>query len=167
MNGLQLRDIHPAPDPGWWPPAVGWWLVAVLALMALIVIGRWAREYWRARRYRQRLLGELERIRQSHGKDPARLAAELSVLLRRVALARYPRAEVAGLTGEGWLAFLERSGGRGFQDGPGRALIEAPYNPQTPVDDEALCRLVRQWLLGQVSYQREKAEVSPWYKEET
>ena len=36
---LQLRDIHLPAEPSWWPPAPGWWLLAIL-LMARVW---WAR----------------------------------------------------------------------------------------------------------------------------
>ena len=33
----QLRDIH-LPEPvSWWPPALGWWLVAMTVMTLLIV----------------------------------------------------------------------------------------------------------------------------------
>ena len=32
---LQLRGVHLPPDPAWWPPAIGWWLVALLTILAI------------------------------------------------------------------------------------------------------------------------------------
>ena len=48
----------------------------------------------------------------------------LSTLVRRVALARHPRSEVAGLTGARWIAWLEATG---FGASARTALLEAPY----------------------------------------
>ncbi|HET9483332.1 MAG TPA: DUF4381 domain-containing protein, partial [Xanthomonadales bacterium] len=43
----QLRDIHLPAEPSWWPPAPGWWLLAILVIAALVFLVRFA---WRKRR---------------------------------------------------------------------------------------------------------------------
>ena len=70
--------------------------------------------------------------------DAAGFAQGASALLRRAALARYARAEVAPLCGESWLAFLDRSGRTSaFTGGAGRALVLAPYDPAASCDQDA------------------------------
>jgi hypothetical protein len=45
-----------------------------------------------------------------------------------VALKAYPRKDVASLSGNAWLAFLDESyGGKDFTDGPGRLLPVLSY----------------------------------------
>ncbi len=127
---LPLRDIHLPPPPGWWPPAPGWW--AVLAVM--VIAGLWG-IWWRTRARRRRSAVaqatlELTRMRADAATTPAQLAAELSALLRRVCISLFPRQQVASLTGDSWLQFLDGiCGGREFCHGPGRVLIQAPYRP--------------------------------------
>lgn len=147
---LQLRDIHLPQAPDFWPPAPGWWLAAavVLALLAWLGLTGWRR--LRLQRRRRRLLQSLEQLDRTLGpeQDP-RFASEVSILLRRLALTRYPRQQVAGLTGEAWLRFLDRHGGDGgFTTGPGRVLADAPYAPQPRIDREALRRLAEKWILN-------------------
>ena len=103
----QLRDYH-LPDPvSWWPPAPGWWLLALLLLLALAAVLRLLRRRRRLapRRSAQRELQALKNAHSTDGDDTA-LVQGLSRLLRRFALARFPRKQVAGLTGEAWLRFL-------------------------------------------------------------
>jgi len=66
-------------------------------------------------------------------------------------LAYAPRAEVAGLTGDAWLAWLDRDLDEPrFRDGPGRKLLELPYrNPETVAEDvdiDGMLAAVRQRL---------------------
>jgi len=146
----QLRDYH-LPDPvSWWPPAPGWWLLAVLllALSAWLIILLLRR--YRRRAARREALAELKELEQAHARDgdPTALLRGLSRLLRRFALARFPQKQVAGLSSEAWLAFLDAQGQlNGFRDGPGRLLADGPYRPD--IDREALNELiplVRRWI---------------------
>ncbi len=140
MQGIDLPPAIPA-----WPPAPGWWVLgaALLGLTALL--------WWRQRRrhaLRRAALAELDAIAAAHpAGDDRPLVQALSRLLRRLALARHPRARVAGLQGEAWLAFLDAClGGDGFRRGPGRALASLPYGAPGDLDREALLALVRRWI---------------------
>ncbi len=141
-----LRDIH-LPDPvSWWPPAPGWWLLTVVAVTALCLSAVAWRRYLRSPR--RAAFKELERIETDPGfADSTSMAQALSGLLRRCALARFPRHEVAGLTGTTWLAFLDRTGGTTeFTAGSGRALLSAPYQTRSSIDAESLFTLVEEWI---------------------
>jgi len=148
---LQLRDIHVPAAPPFWPPAPGWWvavalLLAMLSWMTLLGLRR-----YRIRRERRRLLSALGRLeRRLESERTPEALAHISVLLRRLALLRFPRRQVAALTGEAWLRFLDESGGRGrFADGPGRVLADAPYRRELPAEFDAatLVVLLREWVV--------------------
>ena len=90
---LDLRDIHAAPPPPFWPPAPGWWLLAVLVLIALAVLATWAWRRYRRYRYERQILLEVERLSDCYSKDNVSgFITDISTLLRRVAIRRYPRA---------------------------------------------------------------------------
>ena len=152
MNGTQpgveqldLRDIHSPAAPSAWPPAFGWWLLVLLVSVATVLLGRRGWRQWRRVRRRERILRELDSLQgQPCGE---RLIGGVSALLKRVALSRFPRIDVAGLTGADWLAFLDRTGGEGgFQQGAGRVIADGAYAPKPDCDAQALLNLARVWL---------------------
>ncbi|WP_216819107.1 DUF4381 domain-containing protein [Thiohalocapsa sp. ML1] len=142
---LKLRDIHVPGAPPAWPPAPGWWLV-VLLLLGALGYGLWRlRKRWLARRRRERIIAQLDGL-AGERCGPA-LVGAVSALLKRAALSRYARTDVAPLTGAAWLAFLDRTGGAGgFRNGPGQVLADGAYAPTRDCDAEALLALARRWL---------------------
>lgn len=137
---LLLRDIHEPLAPSWWPPAPGWWLVA-LVLLAAVAWGGWRR--WRRRRRHlaaQRLFdATLATLPQG---SPQRIAA-MSELLRRAARRRHPDAD--RLQGEDWLRLLDGDlPTQPFSSGDGRALLHGGFRRDaTDVDMPALEQLAR------------------------
>ena len=140
--GPELRDIHLPAPPSWWPPAPGWWLLAILAVLLFTFLFLYFYRMWQRRLRRLALLAEFERTASSSQTDAPALAAALSAFLRRLAMRRTPSA--ATLAGEAWLAHLDAQiGGDEFSKGVGRALVEAPYRPCAEFDAPALIALVR------------------------
>jgi hypothetical protein len=153
MNGipqavLDLRDVHAPPPPAFWPPAPGWWVLAALMTALGAYLGVRLYRIARIRRQRRQVLAALDTLVGQYGPGEAtRFAAEVSMLLRRVALARFPRHEVASLVGEAWLRFLDRTGGgTGFTEGPGTVLALGPYCRSAELDAEALATLAKDWV---------------------
>ena len=152
----ELRDIHLPPDPLWWPPAPGWWLAAVFAVLVLIGLGVALRRHAVRTRPRRRALELLHDIAADIATDvatdtrhdrPHPGLQRLSRLLRRVALQAFPREQVAGLSGDRWLQFLDRSGGTDqFTSGSGQPLATGPYRPVGSVDLTALVGLSDRWI---------------------
>lgn len=135
----QLHDIQlPAPI-GWWPLAIGWYLI-IIGVLVLGVLVAW----FFLRPKKRNLKGEVLTLL---GKADY---AGVSTLLRRVALHQYPNENVAGLQGEAWLAFLDKTGKTTqFTQGKGRVLLTAPYQPGAEKTDEALVEIVTQWIAVQ------------------
>ena len=149
-NALQLADIHLPAQPDWWPPAPGWWLLAAL-LLAALTHGVIRALRWRKRRRQQQMIDStLAELRQQFARGETQAAiAGLNRLLRALALMHFPREETASLTGEQWLAFLDRGAQtHDFSQGPGRVLGEGPYQTHAPkdLDTDALLRLTRRWI---------------------
>ena len=143
---IPIRDLHLPEAIGWWPLAPGWWILLVVILAGLAWgLHRFLRTRARSAARRQALrrlealLADYERDR-----DPAAFGAEVSQLLRRTMLAYAPRNEVAGLTGDAWLAWLDRDLAHPqFVSGPGRQLLELPYRrPDADVPSSEVYALV-------------------------
>ena len=136
---IPLRDLH-LPDPvGWWPLAPGWWVLIALAVAGIVYLLYRQYRRWRHNRLRRIALAELSRVYNNYrqGTDALTLAKDISELLRRAMLAYSPRAEVAGLTGEQWLAWLDRGlDDQPFTTGVGRNIESLPYQRPESIDDD-------------------------------
>jgi hypothetical protein len=143
----QLRDIHLPDAVSWWPPAPGWWIVGI-TILALIAACIWWYRNPSVRVYRV-ARKELKNLREEYqaSQDDVRLVKELSVLLRRYALAVFGRQKVASLIGNAWMMFLNNTGKTlGFTEGAGQVLQTVPYGGQDRVEAQALLTLVEQWM---------------------
>jgi hypothetical protein len=150
----KLADIT-VPPPVPWTPQTWGWAVLALVLMGLVVwlVIRAAR-HRRANRYRVEALAELTALESKMADDRQRVAAlaAMPALLKRVALAAWPRQEVASLSGQSWVAFLRAHAGRhGFVDDAARVLVDDEYRPESlanmsAADAGRIVSDVRHWI---------------------
>jgi Domain of unknown function (DUF4381) len=116
MQGLILP-----PPVSFWPATPAWFvLLVVLAALLLWVAWRgWRR--WRADAYRREALRAVEAAQQP---------AEIAAILKRTALAAWPRSEVAALSGPDWTTFLQRTApGAKLDATAARRLASLAYAP--------------------------------------
>lgn len=114
MTETALRSLHdiavPAPV-SWLPQTWGWAVLAALLIVALVVaLLVWLRRY-RRNAYRREALRLLDGI-EADIRNPANREKgvhELTELLKRTALAAWPREDVASLTGQAWIKRLGKS----------------------------------------------------------
>ncbi len=129
----RLHDIVEPSRVPWWPPAPGWYYLFALLLLGSFALAVRAFIRWQTNRYRREALVEWQRL-QLLLADPSTRAEALSGLaevLKRTALSVFPRRQVAGLSGEEWLAFLDRTGKTdSFSTPAGRLLEGAAYDPR-------------------------------------
>ena len=100
----QLRDIHLPEAISFWPPAPGWWLLALVSIIFLALIALlWLRRK-RARIYRQEALQELDEIlnSQQHFKK----VQSIFRLLRQTAHTANRKKNIASLPTGSFLEFL-------------------------------------------------------------
>ena len=92
----QLHDIHPPMQVPFWPPAPGWWIVAILVILFIMIAGWMYRRYYLSQAFKRMALQILKQLHQDYQRsgDRVELAMALSILLRRVALVNF----LAGLS---------------------------------------------------------------------
>lgn len=170
-----LQALHDIVIPGpvsWIPQTVGWLVLGLLILAALVRWGARAYRRWQANRYRGAAMSELIRLQGLAGEPSSRTRAlrELPVLVKRTALSFSPREEVASLAGEAWLDFLDRTwAGNAFTQGGGRRLLDLDYRSEaflealSEAEREALFALVGRWISrhSAAAYGGQSLEPSP------
>lgn len=150
----KLQEISLPEAVAWTPQTPGWYVLGLLVLLGLVRLAVALHRRRAANRYRRAALAELGAIgsKATGERGPARAITEIAELLKRTALAAFPRAEVAGLSGAAWLDFLDRSSGStDFSGGPGRLLADGPYQRSADVPDadiRELLILARRWIRG-------------------
>ncbi len=109
----------------WLPQTAGWAVLAALLAVLLLRYG-WRRlRHWYRNRYRREALARLRVIAQSAQQDTL---VELNKLLKLTALAAYSREQVARLSGQEWVAFLnQRCASPPFSPEHGRLLAQGVY----------------------------------------
>ncbi len=157
LDSLPLRDIH-LPDPiSWWPLAPGWWLLLALFILSVSVSVLW-RRHQRAHALKKTALECLQFTRKrfyAHGDDYT-LLEELSSLMRQMSVSIFPRQEVASLTGQEWLRFLDSCLAQRkdntqtpFSSGIGKVFADSQYRQRQQCklnNADAVCLLVEQWI---------------------
>ncbi len=145
----QLQDIHTPPDIGLWPPAWGWWLVALLAITLLGAAIFFIRRKRQRNHYRQQALAELNQLNRIDAEQNGEWLQALSILLRRTAIAGCGAQFDTGLKGDAWLTWLDErcpACNMQFSQGPGTALLTGPYQKNPECDRAALNQLASTWI---------------------
>lgn len=103
-----LHDIFIPAPPSLWPPGTGGLILLGIMLLSLIFAGFYYYARWKKNSYRRAGLLLLNDAVTLH---------DVSILLKRVALAGFPREEVASLYGRKWISFLNKTCSRAdFKD---------------------------------------------------
>jgi hypothetical protein len=118
----QLADIH-LPEPvSFWPPAPGWWILAILLLTTVAWVSSKGFIASKRRKIKAQALVELDRCYRSYAADfenssgidgnrvKLSFVNEANSVLKRVALVHFPGAAVAGLGGPQWVDFIRDNG---------------------------------------------------------
>lgn len=102
MRQSSLNQLNGIVEPGvasWWPLPSATIVALSVAMSILILLLFWQIRRWRSRRARQWAKRQLRAL------DPISVGA-ITQILKRTALAYYPRQRIANTHGENWVRFL-------------------------------------------------------------
>jgi hypothetical protein len=119
-----LKDIHIPMEPFWWPPAIGW-IILIVGIFSCVFIGIIIYLIWR-KQPKQYALRKLKRIYKA-SQNTILMARQISILLKRVALLKYPREKVASLSEEKWGGFLAKQTGKALTESQINLLVRSTY----------------------------------------
>jgi len=151
----QLADIHLPQPVGMWPPAPGWWILALLLLVLAVLAARRYLRFGRLRKVCNHALAELDHClarftaAAAQDSDVAKLRYinEVNTVLRRVALVHFPLAASASLDGNTWVDFIRQKGeSSDMTDEIAAALSYGRFQKQCEVDVAALDNFGRRWI---------------------
>jgi len=151
-DGLNLTDllalmhglVVPEPVP-WmlatpaWSILLGWVLGTALIIAAAVLKRR------KRNRYRRVALAELATLKEQFDDNSFETGEQVAAVLKRTALAAFPRDQVASLSGADWARFLIDSSNNDRQIAAvADRLAVAAY--QTDSDGKSLIEPARRWI---------------------
>ncbi|KRB55088.1 hypothetical protein ASE04_05055 [Rhizobium sp. Root708] len=145
-----LKDIAVPPPVSWMPQTWGWLALALILLAAILLWALVLYRRWRRNAYRREALRLLDEIagdfRNQQTCDDA--SARLGELLKRTALAAWPRNTIAALSGDDWIGFLSANQGSEIGSSLKGYLDDLEYRGDaTPSADATdLLRDARRWI---------------------
>jgi hypothetical protein len=144
----QLRDIHAAAPVSWWPPAPGWWLLAVLVLILLTWLGRRVLARIRVHQRRKQMLGWIDHLNTTIDpqRDPQAWLSTLNRIFKLVALRAFPGQHCAALAGSDWAIFLIAKMENVQSVESLAVLASGPYDPAPDFDPATISALARVWI---------------------
>jgi len=140
MHGLVM------PDPVSLTPITPAWLILAGWLLAMLILAaRYLMKRRRLNRYRREALAVLRTIENEKDLCPVESAQRIAALIKRTALAAYPRREVASLSGKDWAKFLKESANNDRQIADAAEMLAAAaYRPDA--DGRKLSAPARRWI---------------------
>jgi len=166
----QLADIHLPAPVSYWPPAIGWWILATAALVLLVILFRKFANRARQQKIYQYALAELQRCYDNYSQaDPANTdqsklnyVNQFNTVVRRVALVHYPQANAASLDGASWVDFIRQKGESSLMtDEIATALQYGRFQTKCDVDVDAMQSFGQQWIESLYKGKAKSNEDSP------
>lgn len=145
----QLRDIQlPAPI-SWWPLASGWYLCALVIVLACAALGYWMwrrHRHYAARREALAVLQQCQNAYQQGERSASWAMRQISMLLRRLLLVTHPRGQVANVVGDDWVKLISADAPALQDDEIQQLLRHGAYQATLTRLPETLFPALTQWV---------------------
>ena len=135
----KLHDYYTPAPPTWTPQTIGWYVLFAIGVLLLLWLAIRIIRHWLENRYRREALRKLA----------VATPDQFSALLKRTALAVWPREKVASLSGDAWLKFLgDAAATESFRSTPGNRIEDVALSGSAvSVQDEQVLRTIAaEWL---------------------
>ncbi|KZX83419.1 hypothetical protein A3715_04785 [Oleiphilus sp. HI0009] len=83
MNELPIHDIITQPAISWWPPSIGWWVLAALLITLIFVTVRFIFVRHRNNQWKRVALAKFETLK-SQESQTVQLNQDIQILLKQV-----------------------------------------------------------------------------------
>lgn len=137
----QLKDLHLPTQIGAWPLAYGWYILIFLILFffftSVIYIYKYCK-YKKPKRLALKKLAALELVYQKEN-NANQMAYQLTMLLKQVSFAYFPRVKIASLHDKDWQNFL------GNKDWS-KTLTRLNYQKNINEDISSLFKPIKYWI---------------------
>lgn len=148
QNGLdQLRDIHLPATIEAWPPAIGWWLLAIF-FVALLIAASYAFIRYRKKNAPKRqalVLLDNRFARYKSNDDSMEFLSQCNQILKRFCLHYHPHA--ASLSAQQWTDFLNAQNNKApFSTELLQALGQGLYQTECKYQPGDLYQACKQWI---------------------
>ena len=145
----QLKGIHEPAAIGSWPPAPGWWVLSISAILLItFIIYAW-------RRYIKNNMWKKEAIKRLNNIDSNNSLHAINTLIKKIAIYKVNDPSITSLSGEPWEHFLNtflnttKSPGL-FSREQLTMLTQGQYQKKTsansPENSTALIKALQQWI---------------------
>jgi hypothetical protein len=158
----QLEDIRLPEAISAWPPAWGWWLLALIVIGTVWAVVFIVRRHRLRNAYRVSALLELDHIYKAFNPEKkSDYLQAISILLRRTAISGHGDYFDASIKGETWLSWLDAQNTKKsmrFSDTAGKALLIGPYQRAPEFDQLELYTLTKHWIQHHRNQWQQKAK---------
>jgi Domain of unknown function (DUF4381) len=135
----KLHDYYKPAPPTWTPQTTGWYVLFAIGVLLLLWLAIRIIRHWLENRYRREALRKLA----------VATPDQFSALLKRTALAVWPREKVASLSGDAWLKFLgDAAATESFRSTPGNRIEDVALSRSavSVQDAQVLRAIAAEWI---------------------